>query len=170
MALFNRSEDIDLINTINRELINDIIEQTVAIFKYQRDVTDTNSNLYGESATGKSYKPGVLVNCLIERGNQEWSDSEFGTDLNQTMTFSFLFDMLQETHNITIEIGDIIEYDNAYWEVGAAEQTQFWGGRNDRDPNQSHGEGIAIIATAHLTRRSRLGIENTHGTTDKGVK
>jgi len=161
MALFNSAKDAAFITKINYELIGDIIEQNVHIYKL--DVNITNDNLYGESSTGKTYRSCVRVPCMVTREDQEWSDSEFGVDVNQTATFAFLKDMLIDRANLVIEVGDIIEHDNAFWEVDSAVENQYWGGRRPDDANLTGGSSISILAAAHLTRRSKLSIENTQG-------
>jgi hypothetical protein len=167
MPLFNSKNDAAFINKINYELIGDIIEQNVHIYKL--DVNVTEDNLYGEGATDKSYRSCVRVPCLITKEDEEWGDSEFGTDINQSATFAFLKDMLIDRANIVIEIGDIIEHDNAFWEVDSTVENQYWGGRRPADPNLTGGASISIVASAHLTRRSRLSIENTQGPTSNKV-
>jgi hypothetical protein len=39
MALFGRQRDINLFNTINRELLGDVITQQCAFYKYRLDQT-----------------------------------------------------------------------------------------------------------------------------------
>ena len=55
MALFGGQRDISLFRTLNRELINDLVDTEVDIFK--TSVYDVNDNLYGE-AINKIYKKG----------------------------------------------------------------------------------------------------------------
>ena len=47
MPLFGGARDISLIRTMNRELINDIIQTEIAYYKLELDQTITN--VYGES-------------------------------------------------------------------------------------------------------------------------
>ena len=91
MALFGGQRDISLFRTLNRELINEIIDVEVDIFKSA--IYDTVGNLYGE-ALNKVYKPGVRVACLIDMKDEEWSSDEFGPDVNQMAKFRFLRDDL----------------------------------------------------------------------------
>tara|TARA_R110002096_G_scaffold349043_1_gene542156 strand:- start:157 stop:663 length:507 start_codon:yes stop_codon:yes gene_type:complete len=161
MALFNSSKDAAFINTIGHELISDIIEQSVHVYKLDANAVD--DNLYGEGSSGKSYKSLVRVPCLITREDQEWTDSEFGVDVSQTATFAFLKDMLINVANIVIEVGDIIEHDNAFWEIDSTIENQYWGGKRPDDDIMSGGSSISIIAAAHITRRSALSIENLQG-------
>ena len=60
---FIPQKEFDLINQMNEELIDEIIGQSVDIYKVNIEKTD--SNMYGES-TVKYYDIGFRVNCLIE--------------------------------------------------------------------------------------------------------
>jgi hypothetical protein len=42
MPLFGGSRDISLFRTMNRELINDIIQTEIAYYKFALDQTDSN--------------------------------------------------------------------------------------------------------------------------------
>ena len=87
MALFGRSRDILLINSINRELLPDIITQQVGYYKVSLGASTTN--MYGE-ATDKFFSQPALLNCLVTRGDQAWSAADgFGPDLNRTVSFAF---------------------------------------------------------------------------------
>jgi len=133
MALFHSSKDAALINKVNYELVGDIIEQLVNVYKY--DLGSTQENLYGESSAEKLYRTPVQVPCLVTKEDQEWEDSEFGIDVNQTATFAFLKDLLKDRAKIAIEVGDIIEHDNGYWEVDGVVENQYFGGRRPEDKN-----------------------------------
>ena len=163
MPLFNSSRDIQLINSVNYELIGQVIEINVHLYKL--NVHATTDNLYGEGPSGKSYASCVQIPCLVTREDQEWQDSEFGVDVNQNASFAFLKDMLIDRANTTVEIGDIIEHDNSYWEVDSIVENQYFGGRRPDDSNVTGGSSISIIASTHMTRRSKINIDDTQKTT-----
>jgi len=77
MALFGRyfsQRDINLVNQFNAELMRDIIETLVVLFKIAPN--ETNTNIYGEAvaAEGKSFYSGVELSSIIDRGDisQYW--------------------------------------------------------------------------------------------------
>ena len=82
---FIPQKEIDLIDTMNEELIDEIIGQSVDIYKVSIDNTD--ENVYGESTT-KYYEVGFRVNCLIEF-ESEITQDEFGADLDSSMEMFF---------------------------------------------------------------------------------
>ena len=55
--------DVRFMNSINGELMLDIIEQLVVLYKI--DPYETDANVYGESME-KNYHPGVQISCLVE--------------------------------------------------------------------------------------------------------
>ena len=131
MALFGGARDISLFRHLNRELMGDIITQQCAFYKYK--IEETKVNLYGEAAEEKYYMGPVLLNCLIERRDQEYPETDLGTDFNWGATFKFLRDDLLSAaedfnenfsptdHNygaeLVPEVGDIILYNEGYYEV-----------------------------------------------------
>jgi hypothetical protein len=102
MSLFGTSRDVSLIRHINRELINNIIEQQVGYYKINLEKTE--SNIYGESNGKKVYNDPVLINCLIERTDRTTSVDEFGPDINKIVKFRFLKDDLAG-NDISVELG-----------------------------------------------------------------
>ena len=158
MALFGRSRDIKLFNTINKELINNIIDTTVDIFK--ASIYDMKENLYGE-ALNKVYKQAVRVGALITHDDQVTDSDEFGIDKNQTATFAFLKDTLEFDADIVLEGGDIIHWDNAYWEIDSIVENQYIVGKNEKTSNlgSEFGSSHSIICTTHQTRRSTVQLE-----------
>jgi hypothetical protein len=66
MPLFGGARDVSLFKTMNRELINDIIQTEIAYYKLA--LNQTISNIYGES-TKKSYYEPLRLSCLIEYTN-----------------------------------------------------------------------------------------------------
>ena len=172
MGLFGSARDISMFRHVNRELINEIIDTRCDIYK--ASIFETKENLYGE-ALRKVYKPGVRVAGLIEKGDKEWSETEWGTDYDRTVTFSFLKDDLASLElgstnnttlpnenaqdaNIFLEVGDIIHWDNKYCEVDTLSSGQYLFGKNpdsDHDGG-THGASWSVIVETHETRRSKI--------------
>ena len=87
--------DRNIFERFNKELVGDLstgkdgeINQTVVVYKVS--VYDTETNMYGETAGGKIFKPGVQLACLITADDQTTTTDEFGPDLQQTGIFSFV--------------------------------------------------------------------------------
>ena len=148
-------KDINTIKKFNQELIGDlavgkdgIINQTVVLYKIS--VYDTETNMYGESADGKIYKPGVQLACLITADEQTTTTDEFGPDLQQTGLFSFVRQSLVDI-SFVLEIGDIIDWNSGYWEISSINESQFVGGQTDFNHS--------VICNAFLVRMAHLNIE-----------
>ena len=128
-------KDIDTFDKFNKELVGDlysgqdgVINQQVVIYKLS--VYDTETNMYGETADGKVYKPGVQVTALIDAEDQTTTTDEFGPDLQQNAIFSFIRQSLVDISYV-VEIGDIIDWNSGYWEVSSISENQLIGGQAD---------------------------------------
>ncbi len=64
MPRFNSARDIKFFEQISSELVDDVIETLVTLFKV--NVTETSYNLYGESLNKRYYK-GMETYSVIER-------------------------------------------------------------------------------------------------------
>ncbi len=158
MALFGGSRDISLFRHINKELINNIIQQSVGYYKVALD--KTISNLYGESSN-KTYNDPVLVNCLIERTPQTWVETEFGTNVNQDITVRFLRDILVDIQLVP-EVGDVILWQENYYEIAGIVENQLVVGKDPSyayDDTTDFGSSISIIVTAQYIRPEKLGLK-----------
>jgi len=145
---FVPQKEIDVIDSMNEELIDEIIGQSVDIYKVSID--DTDENIYGESTT-KYYEVGFRVNCLISFENEITQD-EFGTDVDGDMEMSFQRANLSSgSLNFYPEIGDIGDWNDFYWEIDGTTEPRLIAGH----PNYKHN----IKATAHRARLSSLQIE-----------
>ena len=143
---------------VNKELINNIIQQSVGYYKIALD--KTTSNLYGESLI-KSYNNPVLVNCLIERTAQEWSETEFGTDVTRAITVRFLRDILVDIQLVP-EVGDVMLWQENYYELSGIVENQFVVGKDPSyayDDTNDFGSSISIIVTAQYIRPEKLGLK-----------
>ena len=162
MSLFGGDRDISLFRHLNRELINNIVDTKVDIIKHA--IRDIKENLYGE-ALGKQYFTNVRVGCLIDQGSTEIVDTDFGPDIEKPVTFRFLRDDIKDVANLKLEMGDLIFWDRSYWEIDKVSSgNQYFMGRNPSSnfSSDEHGWNQAIICETHMTRRSRLSIEQTN--------
>ena len=163
MALFGGSRDISLFNSLNKELINDIIQTEVGYYKFALE--KTTSNVYGESV-GKMYYEPVRIACLIMRQDQAWSSDDFGSDVNQTIDFRFLKKGLKDI-NLVPEVGDILLFRNNFYEADARIENQLVLGK---DPDYSistgttdFGNSHSIILKTHISGIERLNLVPLRG-------
>ena len=146
---FVARKEFDLINSMNEELIDEIVGQSVDIYKINLDNTD--SNIYGESST-KYYDVGFRVNCLIQFNEPEVNLDEFGSDVNANIEMYFQRENLSSgSLNFHPEVGDIVDWNDFYWEIDGTTEPQLFAGHS--------GYKHQIKATAHRSRLSSLQIE-----------
>ena len=88
---FLPQKEINMIDSMNEELIDEIVGQSVDIYKVSIDNTD--ENVYGESTT-KYYEVGFRVNCLILFNEPEVEQTEFGADTAATIELYFQIENL----------------------------------------------------------------------------
>ena len=176
-ALFGGARDISLFRHMNRELMGEIITQQCAFYKYKLE--ETKVNIYGEAAEEKYYMGPVLLNCLIERPDQTYPESDMGTDFNWGATFKFLRDDLLDKNkefnvdtniygaDLVPEVGDIILYQEGYYEVDSISSNQYFLGKNPDYPNNTNplnpglegfGSSISIICETHYVPADKVGI------------
>jgi len=146
---FIPQKEVNLINDMNEELIDEIVGQSVDVYKVSVDNTD--ENIYGESTT-KYYDVGFRVNCLLLYNEPEITQDDFGADLRGDIEMYFQRENLSSgSLNFFPEIGDIVDWNNQYWEIGSVTEPQLIAGH----PNYKH----SINAKAHRSRLSSLQIE-----------
>ena len=146
---FIPQKEFDLINSMNEELIDELVGQSVDIYKI--NVENTEENMYGESTT-KYYDKGFRVNCLINFDDPTIDQDEFGADLNSSIDMYFQKENLASgSLNFYPEIGDVVDWNSFYWEINGTTEPQLIAGH----PAYNH----SIKATAHRARLSSLQIE-----------
>jgi len=152
---FLPQRDLDVFTRLNKELIGDlkegkdgIINQQVVLYKVSAH--DTMTNMYGESSGGKRYKAGVKFACLIEAEDFDYNTDEFGPDEQQNASFHILRQTLIDL-SLVPEVGDVIEWNWAQFEINAINENQLVGGMQDNNWN--------VSCVTHRIRYSNLGIE-----------
>ena len=164
MALFGGERDISLFRHVNRELLGDIITQQCAVYKFK--IEETKVNIYGEAAEEKYYMGPVLFNVLIERQDQQFPETDLGTDFTWAIDFKFLRDDLVDAE-VVPEVGDFILYEEGYYEVDDVVTNQLFVGKDPRYPNKPNpyendldkfGYDVSIICKTHSVPSDKVGI------------
>ena len=142
--------DMRFINSISAELMGDIVENIVTIYKIS--VNDTETNIYGEATgdSGKWYLPGVAISALIERPEMSTDADDFGPTRNQNHIFKF---REAECRRMALypDIGDIVAWNGKYYEIDNNVREQLLGGIAEKS--------FSIIVNAHYTKLSAINIK-----------
>jgi hypothetical protein len=181
MALFGSARDASLVRSINRELINDFIDTEIAFYKLSLD--DTKANMYDE-ADNKVYYAPMRFNALVQKDEKSVIGDDYGIEYTRQGVFAFHRPDLKD-HNVVIEEGDILEWDNEFWEIDSVGASQYWRGINptsdlgntlqtggdnitgDDETREEFGQSVAVICGAHVTRRNRLNIQEVRSGINK---
>jgi hypothetical protein len=169
MAMFGGSRDVSLIRGLNRELMGNIITQQAAFYKFRLE--ETKVNLYGEAAGEKYYDGPFLFNCLIDRSNQQYPESNEGVNFAQGISFAFLRADLVDA-DVVPEVGDLILYQNGYYGVQSTVSNQYFVGKNPDYPNkgsdgsdnplnpdlENFGANLSIICETYYIPRDKVAI------------
>ena len=153
---FLPQRDVDLITRVSRELVGDkqgnkdgLINQECVVYK--PSLQESAVNMYGEAAGGKKvYKNGVQMNALVAADDFDFNTDEFGPDAQQNVVFSFLRQSFIDA-SMVLEIGDLIDWNYGYFEVGSINENQLVGGQFDQN--------FSVVATTFLIRKSSIQIE-----------
>jgi hypothetical protein len=147
MPKFLQTRDIEFFKSIARELVDDVVENICVLFKV--NISETKVNLYGE-ALNKTWHPGVELNVLINKSGQTAAYEGFGADVLQNIEFKFDRWMLEEKLSYP-EIGDVIYFDNSYYEIDNTSEVQFVGGLSENN--------FSVVCSTFMVRKSQLNIE-----------
>ena len=190
MALYGGARDVSMFRRVNRELMGNIISQEVIFYKY--NVTTTKTNMYGESSEGRNFADPVILFALVERGTPESPTSDMGVDFTYPITVRFLKDDLiskfdsanqgqafgpfQAQHiqygaSIQPAVGDVIQYENGYWEIDNTYNTQYFVGKDPQYPYydaennnplntglENFGYSVEVRCDCHYVPSDRLNI------------
>lgn len=182
MPKFFNARDLNFLKTIAEEVVDYVVEQAVVLFKVS--VGETKTNLYGESLGKVWHAPATLM-CIVDREPSNVVYEGFGADKRQAVEFRFNRMRLRETSykipkvrdvNGTLvpvgaiqneeygypEIGDVILFDGAYYEIDNVRQSQLIGGQPeiyDQESGNFDDARMNLIATAFMVRRSQIQID-----------
>ena len=152
---FYGNKDLATFEKFNRELVGEpnisddgIIDQFVIL--YRASVYDTETNMYGEASDGKVYKQGVKLPCIVDAEDFDFNYDDFGPDNAQSVTFAFQRAYLVEV-DLKPDIGDILKWNDGYFEVKDYNENQLVGGQTDYNHS--------VVCNTYLQRMSTLNIE-----------
>ena len=157
--LYGGSKDISLFQGLNEELVNKIIQTEVLYIRI--DGSSTKANIYGESIN-KIYLPAVKLASLIEYPDNEEDNNNFGIDIKQRIRVRILRQNLIDA-NLVAQIGEIIYYDNNYYEINAKEEVQFIMGKNPQFSiaGSTHGANWSVILSCNMIKKVSQGLIKT---------
>lgn len=147
MPKFISDRDVRFFKHIAREAVDDVVENICVLYKI--NLADTRINLYGE-AISKTWHPGVQLNVLIDKSGQQQNYEGFGPNTVQDIQFNFDKFMLEEK-SIYPEVGDVIFFDQAYYEINNTTEVQYSGGLPQHN--------FSVVCSTFMVSKSLLNIE-----------
>jgi hypothetical protein len=147
MPKFVLGRDVDFFKSIARELVDDVIQNTIVLFKI--NMNETKINIYGE-ALNKTWYPGVELFALIDKEPETARYEGFGLDTDQNITFKLDRWMLEEK-GIYPEVGDIINWNEGYFEIDNTNEVQMVGGQSYNN--------FSVVCETFMVSKSNLNIE-----------
>lgn len=181
MPRFFNSRDVDFLKTISEEVVNEVVEQYVTLFKVS--ATSSRTNLYGESI-GKVYHEPTNLMCIVDLPEMGVQYEGFGSDSTLSGEFRFNREKLRIDHNLPIirdvdgvkvpadfiqttqvgypEIGDILKFDEMYFEIDNVRETKLLAGAQkiyDIEDGEFENTRMELIVSAVMVRRSQIQIE-----------
>lgn len=164
MALFGGSRDVSFITKINRELLYKVIDTEVAYYKLVVD--QTKSNIYGESMEKTYYLP-MRFPLWIDRQPSNTVGTDFGLDTEVTVSFYILKDTAT-TLNLLPEQGDIIQWDNKFYEIDNVSENKYFAGKNPDTwlKGNTYGTSLQYECLGHAIRESQIQVLDVDYGTD----
>jgi hypothetical protein len=147
MAKFISNRDVNFFKGIARELVDEVVQNVCVLFKV--NLNETRVNLYGESLN-KTWQPGVQLYTLINKDAATSAYEGFGPQRDQNIEFRFDRFACEEKSSYP-EIGDVIFFDNSYYEIDNTSEVQYVGGFPENN--------FSIVCSTFMVSKATLNIE-----------
>ncbi len=147
MPKFLLGRDIELFKSVARELVSDVIQNSIVLFKV--NMNETKINIYGE-AMNKTWYPGIELYALVDKEPESVRYEGFGAETDQSVTFKLDRWMLEEKGAYP-EIGDVINWNGGYFEIDNTQEVQLVGGQPYNN--------FSIVCSTFMVSKSNLNIE-----------
>jgi len=180
MPKFFNTRDLSFIQTVAEEVVDSVVEQWITLYKMS--VGESRTNLYGESI-GKVYHAPSNLMCIVDREPQSVSYEGFGASKDQTVVFAFMrhqlrtldlpkirdvngtlitADTIQNTLHGYPEIGDVVSFDNTFYEIDHIKETKLVSGSPqlfDSGSASFEDTRMQLVATAVMVSRTSVQLE-----------
>ena len=125
--LFHSPKDINLFDSINKELLTNIVDTTVDIYIYDTEFSEVD--IYND-VENKLYYDAVQVGGFIDHPEADY-DSEKLQEESWTIEVKFHKNTLMELDGLDekLKAGDLIGYDNKFYKIVQIVDNQFIGGQ-----------------------------------------
>jgi hypothetical protein len=153
MALFGGMRDAKFLAAINSELLNSVVDTEIEFFKLL--VASSDSNIYGESES-KSYYNSILIPCLITKETKTATMDDYGHSYTRTAQFGISRDILERA-TFFPEVGDIVFWDNEYYELDNVDANQYFAGKN-----QKRGQMAPVMDTVYQYYVTPMQLDKQH--------
>lgn len=147
MPKFISERDVQFFKGIAREIVDEVIQNTIVLFKI--NLNETKVNIYGESLN-KTWHPGVEIFALINKEPESPNYEGFGVNIRQSISFKLDRWMLEEK-GIYPEVGDIINFNESYYEIDNTNEIQLVGGQTYNN--------FSVVCSTFMVSKSNLNIE-----------
>jgi hypothetical protein len=147
MAKFISDRDVAFFKGLAREVVDVVVQNTAVLYKI--NLNETRTNLYGESMN-KTWHTGVELYVLINKETTTANYEGFGAEKIQNIEFRFDRFMCEEKNSYP-EIGDVIFFDNSYYEIDNTSEVQYVGGFDKNN--------FSIVCNTFMVSKSILNIE-----------
>jgi hypothetical protein len=147
MPKFISDRDVSFFKSIAREVVDDVVQNTCVLYKI--NLVDTKINLYGE-AMNKTWYPGVQLYVLINKEATTTNYEGFGSETLQNIEFRFDRFACEEKNSYP-EVGDVIYFDDSYYEIDNTSEVQYTGGIPKNN--------FSIVCSTIMVSKSMLNIE-----------
>jgi hypothetical protein len=147
MAKFISDRDVAFFKGLAREVVDVVVQNTAVLYKI--NLNETRVNLYGESMN-KTWHPGVELYVLINKETATTTYEGFGSETMQNIEFRFDRFMCEEKNSYP-EVGDVIYFDDSYYEIDNTTETQYVGGFDKNN--------FSIVCNTFMVSKSTLNIE-----------
>jgi len=163
MALFGDRRDASFVRGITREVMRSIIDVEVELYKIILE--QSPSNIYGETINKTYYDP-FRLHCLVRKDDTTTNTTDVGLSFDKTITFAFLRDDLVNLE-LQIEVGDLVGFDNGYYEVDNVRMESYWFGRNPetlignvQGELPDTGYNVSVVVESHRIAESAFNLKN----------
>jgi hypothetical protein len=149
-------------NPADNNIVSQTLYSNMTVDYYKINLEATKTNIYGE-ALENFYYPSIRISCLVTRNPITFSESEFGTEANSTITVAIPRALLDQ-YGFLPEVGDILIDRERVFEVSGIDPTfvTIPGSANQSSKGDSAGFTIIYNLTCYLTRITKLNLIEYH--------